>query len=82
MDDQMLNGEPHPHQPLVTQTPGSKQLIAAVTDVVAQHGFCIPAAAVQQLLETSGVSMDTLLLAFLEPASALARPPISSYHVG
>lgn len=42
----------------------------------------LPASRVEELKEEFNVSTDDLLRALITPASALARPPISSFHVG
>ena len=51
-----------------------------------QGMFVIPAADAQQLLASKHISNDAelhgYLLSLVEPASALARPPISKFHVG
>ncbi|GLC36867.1 hypothetical protein PLESTB_000184200 [Pleodorina starrii] len=44
--------------------------------------FMIPAAEVRQLLDTSGDTLEEMLFSLIKPASKLARPPISGYHVG
>ncbi|PNH02207.1 Cytidine deaminase [Tetrabaena socialis] len=44
--------------------------------------FRIPAPEVTQLLESSGLSLEELLFSLIGPASQLARPPISGFHVG
>lgn len=44
--------------------------------------FVLPAARVEELKEEFGINTDDLLRALITPASALARPPISSFHVG
>lgn len=42
----------------------------------------LPASRVEELKEEFDISTDDLLRALITPASALARPPISSFHVG
>lgn len=44
--------------------------------------FVLPASRVEELKDEFGVTTDELLRALITPASALARPPISSFHVG
>jgi len=44
--------------------------------------FHVPAPEVQAWLQQAGCSMDQLLLQLTHPASRLARPPISNFHVG
>lgn len=56
---------------------------AVATEAAAPLGsFKIEAAAVQQLLQQRQCSMDALMLSLMQPAAKLARPAISSYHVG
>lgn len=44
--------------------------------------FQLEPAAVQALLKEHSLTEDQLLAELLKPAAELARPPISSYHVG
>lgn len=44
--------------------------------------FWLPAVEVQQLLKDNNMTEDELLHSLITPASSLARPPISSFHVG
>ena len=44
--------------------------------------FWLEADDVQQLLQDNHMSEDELLQSLITPASSLARPPISSFHVG
>lgn len=44
--------------------------------------FVIPAEEVSELIKRRNVSIDAILTHLIQPASALARPPISKYHVG
>lgn len=44
--------------------------------------FWLEADDVQQLLQDNHVNEDELLQSLITPASSLARPPISSFHVG
>jgi len=44
--------------------------------------FVLPPEKVIQLQEELDMTIDELLRAMITPASSLARPPISSFHVG
>lgn len=44
--------------------------------------FVVPAKRVAQLKEELGMTSDELIKSLITPASALARPPISTFHVG
>jgi len=44
--------------------------------------FVLSADKVAELQEKFGMTIDELLIAMITPASAMARPPISSFHVG
>ncbi len=44
--------------------------------------FVLSADKVAELQEQFGMTIDELLVAMITPASAMARPPISSFHVG
>lgn len=44
--------------------------------------FYIPAGEVRRLLQQHGIDEDALLRALIRPASRLARPYISKFHVG
>ncbi|KAG1668590.1 hypothetical protein FOA52_007325 [Chlamydomonas sp. UWO 241] len=44
--------------------------------------FMLPALEVAQLMQASGQTMDQFLASLIKPASMLARPPVSGYHVG
>ena len=44
--------------------------------------FVIPAEEVQRALSSSSMRMEDLLMSLIQPASRLARPPVSGYHVG
>lgn len=47
-----------------------------------EGSFVLPASRVEELKKEFGVNTDDLLRALITPASELARPPISSFHVG
>ena len=49
---------------------------------IAAHSFLIAAGEVQQMLAQRGMSEDALLRSLIVPASKLARPYISKFHVG
>mmetsp|Transcript_22060 Transcript_22060/g.61223 ORF Transcript_22060/g.61223 Transcript_22060/m.61223 type:complete len:427 (-) Transcript_22060:11-1291(-) len=44
--------------------------------------FVLEAEEVQELMDTTGLSQDELLVHLVNPASTLARPPVSLFHVG
>lgn len=44
--------------------------------------FVVPAERVAQLKEELDMTSDELIKSLITPASALARPPISTFHVG
>lgn len=44
--------------------------------------FWLEASEVQELLKENNMNEDDLLKSLITPASSLARPPISSFHVG
>eukprot|EP00889_Picochlorum_renovo_P007751 jgi/Picre1/34781/NNA_002247.t1 len=46
------------------------------------ESFVVPAERVAQLKEELGITSDELIKSLITPASALARPPISTFHVG
>ena len=50
--------------------------------ILAEGRFRLDADAVQELQQEHGLSEDQLLAMLITSASKLARPPISSYHVG
>ncbi len=56
-------------------------LATCVTDPV-EGSFMIPAQEVQRLMSQQGLSMEEFLMSLIQPASRLARSPISGYHVG
>lgn len=55
---------------------------ASVPPGVLDGKFMLTPGEVAALLEEHGLSEDQLLSLLITPASMLARPPISSFHVG
>lgn len=72
------NGAAHARPPAEDAAP------AAAPDLAkALNGrFMIPAEEAAELRRAHGMSEEQLLQALIAPAAALARPPISNYHVG
>ena len=61
--------------------------IKAVLQLTEKHGppclrFCLERHEVERLLEEKATTIEALLVQLIQPASLMARPPISSYHVG
>lgn len=56
-----------------------------MADDILKRRFLIPADEVQQLLAAigqGGGTLEDLLFSLIQPASRLARPPVSNYYVG
>ena len=53
-----------------------------VEDIGLNGKFVVPAERASQLQEELGMTSDELIKSLITPASALARPPISTFHVG
>ena len=61
-----------------SQVAGAEQIHPGVLD----GKFVLSPSKVTELQYDLGLDTDGLLKAMISPASALARPPISSFHVG
>lgn len=59
-------------------------IVATGPDLTAALGgrFMIPAQEAAELRREHGFTEQQLLQALIEPAAALARPPVSNFHVG
>jgi len=68
----------------LSQSSRSGETTATTSDlsVGLDGSFVLPGSRVEELKKEFGIDTDELLRALITPASALARPPISSFHVG
>lgn len=66
-----------------TTTAQQASLVSPIDDPSPLRGrYSIPAKEVRKHLERIGQSMDEFLLSLIQPASRLAKPPVSGFHVG